>query len=86
MRLDLEAVAKAVGTVAAMAYVVCAGLVALLPEAFTNAVGYVAHADLSGLSRSISWTSFFVGLVAWTLACVLSATATGAVYNRLAKA
>ena len=85
MRLDIQALAKATGAVAALAYVLCAALVAVAPGMFTNAVGYVAHADLSSLSRTITWPSFFVGLVVWTLACVLATTATGAAYNRAAK-
>ena len=56
-----------------------------MPETFTNFVGFVAHADLSGLSRAITWSSFFVGLVFWTLACVASVTLTAALYNRWAR-
>ena len=85
MRLDTPALTKAVGATAAVAYSVCAFLVAVAPRPFTRAVGYVAHADLSGLTRSLTWGSFLVGLIAWTLACVGVVAATSALYNRWAR-
>ena len=85
MRLDTLALAKATAAIAALWYVLCALLVALAPGALTQAVGYVAHADFSGLARTITWTTFFAGLVAWTLACVLAVAGTSTLYNRWAR-
>lgn len=82
MRLDTVALAKATAVVAALAYVLCALLVALAPGAFTSAVGYVAHADLSGLTRTLTWGSFAVGLIVWTLVCAFTIWATSTLYNR----
>ena len=85
MRLDTRALAKATGAVAAIAYVLCALLVAVAPGALTQAASYVAHIDLSGLSRSITWSGFVVGLVVWTAATMLAAASTSALYNRWAR-
>lgn len=85
MRLVTSALAGAAAIVAAVQYVFCAALVALVPESFTRLVGYVIHADLSSFDRSISWFGFCVGLVAWTVLCAASAAALGVVYNRSVK-
>ena len=85
MRLDLRALAYATGTVAAVLYVLCALLVAVAPVPFTRFVGYGAHVDPSGLLRAITWGSFCVGLVAWTVFCVASVTLTAGLYNRWAR-
>ena len=85
MKLDLSAVSRATAVVAAVSYVMCAVVVAVAPQSFTQFVGYVAHADLSGLTRQLTWSSFFVGLVAWTVACVVAVDSTAWFYNRWAR-
>jgi hypothetical protein len=52
--------------VSAASYAICALMVALRPEGTSRSFGYVLHIDLSSLTRSITWPSFFVGLVVFS--------------------
>ena len=82
MKLEIKALTKATAAIAALSYLLCALLVAVAPNAFMSFVGSVAHADLSGIPRVITWSGFFVGLIAWTLFCSVSVSLTAALYNR----
>ena len=83
MKLNVRAVFLATGLVSAISYLVCAALVALRPEGTSRLFGYVLHIDLSSLTRSITWPSFFVGLVAFTVVVGVHAAAAAWFYNRL---
>jgi len=86
MKLDLKALLNATAAIAALSYLLCALLVAVAPQPFMTFVGYVAHADLSGIPRVITWRGLFIGLVSWTLFCVASVGFTAALYKRWARA
>ncbi len=86
MKLDLKALLNATAVIAALSYLLCALLVAVAPQAFMTFVGNVAHADLSGIPRVLTWSGFLVGLVSWTLFCVASVGLTAGLYNRWAHA
>jgi hypothetical protein len=85
MKLDTRAFAIAAAIIAAALFVICAFFVAVAPEATTNFVGHLIHADLSGFTRSLTWGNFFGGLVCWTLGTGFVAAALAWVYNRLAR-
>jgi hypothetical protein len=84
MKLHLKALVSATAAIAALSYLLCALAVAVAPQAFMTLVGHVAHADLSGIPRVITWSGLFIGLVAWTLFSVLTVALTAALYNRWA--
>lgn len=82
MRLDSRAFGFAAGTVAAALFVLCALGVALAPGATTAMASTLIHIDLSGMARTITWATFFSGLVCWTLGVGLTFAAVGGLYNR----
>lgn len=82
MRLDTRAFAYAAATVAAALFVLCALGVALAPAATTAMASALIHIDLSGMARTITWATFFSGLVCWTLGVGMTFAAVGALYNR----
>ena len=63
MRIDPRALCLATGLTAAVLFVVCAAWVALAPVAATQTFSFLLHLDLSGMARTLIWTSFFGGLV-----------------------
>ncbi len=85
MKLDTRAFAMATAVITAVLFVACAFFVALAPKETTAVAGYLIHADLSGFSRSLTWGSFFGGLMAWILGTAIVAGAAAWVYNRLAR-
>jgi hypothetical protein len=82
MRLDTRALGLAASIVAAGLFILCAAAVAVAPDWTTAMAGTLAHLDLSGLARTLTWSSFFTGLVCWTVGTGLVFAALGALYNR----
>lgn len=82
MRLELRAFAFAGGLTAAVLFTVCAFAVAVAPEATTAFAGTLIHADLGGMTRTLTWGSFCLGLVVWTGGTALTFGLVAAVYNR----
>lgn len=73
----------ATAVMSALAYIICIMFIALAPQATMTFFGYIFHADLSSIARSISFGSFFVGLLAWSLGTGLYAALIARLYNRL---
>lgn len=82
MRLELRAFALAGGVTAAVLFTLCAGAVALAPEATTVFAGTLIHADLTGIMRKLTWSNFTVGLAAWSGGTALTFGLVAAAYNR----
>ena len=83
MRLDTRAFALAAGGAAAILFTVCALAVAIAPAPTTALFGYLVHVDLSGLPRTLTFGSFVVGLLAWTVGTPLTFGLAATIYNRL---
>ena len=82
MRLEMRAFAIAGGLTAAVLFTICAAAVAVAPEATTAFAGTLIHADLSGIMRTLTWGSFALGLVTWTVGTALVFGLVAAAYNR----
>ena len=83
MQLNMKAFALAASIMAALSFTICAILVAIVPQLATAVLSDVVHLDLSGLSRSLTWSNYIVGLLFWT---VLTGVVFGSVvqmYNAL---
>lgn len=83
MRLDVRAYALASGAVVAVFGTLCAAAIAFNAKGFMAVVGYLAHVDLSPLARAITWTSYLVGITAWTALFALWGGTLAWLYNRL---
>ena len=83
MKLNTGAVFWAVAIVSTASYVVCAAFVAISPGATSQFFGWVMHIDLSSLARHITWSSFFGGMVCYSLVMGFLAWASAWAYNRL---
>ena len=56
---------------------------AFAPRAATIFFGYILHADLTNIVRSIGWGSFIMGLCVWSVGTGLYAAFMARIYNRL---
>jgi hypothetical protein len=81
MELKASALGLAAGMIAALAFTICAFFVAVAPEATAAVIGYLLHINLAGLPRSISWASYFAGVVAIAVWTGLWAAAAAKIYN-----
>lgn len=84
MRLNAKAFALAAGITAAAAFTACAVMIALAPGFGTSFLSDVTHLDLTALSRTLTWATYFEGLVFWTLGAGLAFGTAGWIYNALA--
>jgi len=84
VKLNAQALSLATGIVAALSYIVCALAVAVAPAATSQFFSFVFHIDLTSLSRSITWGSFFGGIVCFSLGTAILAGLAAWFYNRLA--
>ena len=83
MKLDVRGFSIAVGTVIAAAFSVCAFFVAVAPEGTAAFLGYLLHINLSGLTRALTWPSYFAGASAVAVWTGLWAAVTSKLYNFL---
>ena len=81
MKLNVWAFSVSVGVVTAVIFTVCAFFVALAPEGTATLIGYLLHIELIGLTRPITWGSYFAGLLGSGVGTALWAGATAWLYN-----
>jgi len=79
--------AAKLGAVSAIAFsilwVICSATVALSPDSAMAISGHMVHADFSNIGWTLSWTGFFLGLIAWAVVADVTVWMVAAVYNRL---
>ena len=83
MKLNVWAFGVAIGIVIAAAFTICAFFVAVAPEATADFIGYHLHINLSGLTRPISWGSYFAGVLGLGIWTGVWAAAVAKFYNLL---
>ena len=81
MELKASAFGLAVAIVVAASFTVCSFFVAIAPETTAESIGYFLHINLGGLSRSISWATYFAGVVAIAVWTGLWAAVATRIYN-----
>jgi hypothetical protein len=72
------------GIVAAASYIACALAVAIAPGLTSSFFSFVFHIDLTSLSRTITWSSFFGGMLCFSVGVAILVGLTASAFNRLA--
>lgn len=83
MEIKASAFGLSVGIVVAAGFTICAFFVAVAPEATAAVIGYLLHINLAALTRSISWASYFAGVLAVAIWTGLWVAAAAQIYNLL---
>lgn len=86
MKLDTTRFGLAFGGTAALLWVICSALVALLPAPMLSMTGHMLHVDTAGFDWTLTWTGFFLGLISWVVWSLLAGWLVGWLYNRLQRA
>ena len=81
MRINAKALGFATALGVAIAFTVCALIVAIAPGATTAFLSYALHIDLPGLTRPLSWGGFIAGLVLLTIYFGVLVAAIAGIYN-----
>ncbi|MBD8524411.1 DUF5676 family membrane protein [Pseudomarimonas arenosa] len=69
---------------AALLWLACSVLVAMLPAAMLSLSGDMFHMQLSAMGWHLTWTGVLIGLIAWSIVAGLTGATLAAIYNRLA--
>lgn len=83
MKLDAKTLALAAALAAAISFTVCAALVWLAPGPAMSVTGAMVHANLAGVTWSLTPGNFVAGLLAWTIVSGLLGWLAAGLYNRL---
>ena len=84
--LNVKALTITGAIVAAASYVVCAGFVAIAPDAASTIGTYIVHINLSRLGSTVSLGGALLGGTFFTAFVALVCATAGAVYNSLTTA
>lgn len=79
--LDARAFGLAAGSIAAALITICATGLALVPRFTTSVAATLIHADLGGTVRTLTWSSFFKGLIGWSIGASLIFGTAAVLYN-----
>lgn len=83
LRLSVRSLFLATAIASGIAYLVCVLFLTVAPQATMAFFSYVLHANLSGITRSVTWGSFIVGLLIWFVGTGLYAAFVARLYNKL---
>lgn len=80
-KLNTRSLAFATAIITGLVYILCILFVAIAPKAAMSFFSYVLHIDLSNITRVITWVSFIVGLLFWTVGTALYVALIARLYN-----
>ena len=83
LRLSVRSLFLATAIITGIAYLICILFLAVAPQATMTFFSYALHANLSGIIRSVTWESFIVGLLVWSVGTGLYAALVARLYNKL---
>ncbi|QLE46244.1 hypothetical protein FD723_39310 (plasmid) [Nostoc sp. C052] len=81
--LSVRSLFLATAITTGIAYLVCVLFLIVAPQATMGFFSYVLHANLSGIIRSVTWGSFIVGLLVWSMGIGLYVALVARLYNKL---
>ncbi len=84
MTLDPTKLFVAVAAAFAIAWVICAAFVIVLPAGMMTLSGHMIHTELEGMNWSMNMAGFFTGLIAWSALAGAIAWVSAIIYNRMA--
>lgn len=81
-RLSMRSLFIATAIITGLAYLVCVLFLTVAPDATMAFFSYVLHANLNGIARNLTWGSFIVGLLVWSVGTGLYAALIARLYNK----
>lgn len=82
MTLNTNKFAFSTAVVFSILWIICSAFVAVIPNPSMALTGIMVHADLSGMTWSLTWSSFIIGLAGWAIISGITAWLIAFFYNR----
>lgn len=86
MRINIRAFTLGAAVSAAVIFIACWTITAILPQFSMRMAEAMLHADLGGISWSITWPGLVLGTLWWAVWSGLTAALLGWIYNLAAPA
>lgn len=83
IKLNARSLSLATAVMTGLVYTICVLFIAVAPKVAMAFFGYILHADLTQINRLVTFGSFIVGLLFWTVGTALYAALIASFYNRL---
>ena len=83
LRLSGRSLFFATAITSGVTYLVCVLYLTVAPQETTAFFSYVLHVNLSGIIRRVTWGSFIVGFLVWSMGTGLYAAVVARLYNKL---
>ena len=82
VKLNTRALFIATAAITGAVYAICFLSLVIFPQTTMAFISYVIHMDLTDLDLLVSWSSFVVGLLFWSLGTAFYAALIARFYNR----
>ena len=83
MKLDATKFGIATAVTFGLFWIVCSVLVMILPSLMMDMSGHMIHGDMSGMSWTMTFSGFVIGLIIWALFAGLIAGLIAHIYNKM---
>ncbi|PSB40706.1 hypothetical protein C7B67_27785 [filamentous cyanobacterium Phorm 6] len=83
LKLSVRSLFLATAIITGIAYLICILFMTVAPQATMTLFSYVLHLNLSGITPNVTWGSFIVGLLFWSVGIGLYAAFVARLYNKL---
>ncbi len=83
LRLSGRSLFLATAITTGIAYLVCILFLTVAPQITMAFFSYILHANVSDITRSVTWGSFILGLLVWSVGTGLYAAFVARLYNKL---
>lgn len=84
MKLNPSALAIASAVAIAIIWSLCSLLVFALPSMMSGMTGHMIHAQLDSFTWMLTFTGYFIGLIAWSVWAAVTGWLIAVVYNKVA--
>lgn len=81
--ISARRLAIAFGIAAAILWIFCSALIALIPGPMMSITGHMFHANMGDIGWTLTLVGFVIGLVAWVVCAAATGWLIGWLYNRV---
>ncbi len=85
MSLDVGKIAIASAIGVGLLWIICSGVVMLMPDFMLKMTAHMIHGDLSQMRWTLSWAGVVLGLLGWAFVAAVTGGIIAAVYNWLCR-
>lgn len=83
LKLSVRSLFLATAIITGIAYLICFLYLIVAPQATMTFFSYALHVNLAGITPNLTWASFIIGLLVWSVGTGLYAAFVARLYNKV---